>query len=98
MRRRISTLAVTAAMAGGVLFTALPAHAAPTAGQAVMAARGGAVTVDIREMQKQVAELRARADRQDRAGNHAGAKRTRAQADALQRRIQQFIDAENNMG
>ncbi|MGW0551677.1 hypothetical protein [Streptomyces altiplanensis] len=96
MLRRISTLAVTAAMTGGVLLTALPAHAATT-GQQTVAARGGAITVNIEELRKQSADLKAKARKLDRMGEPEAAKRARAQAAAIDRRIKQFIDAENNM-
>ncbi|MFJ9414459.1 hypothetical protein ACIRPT_09855 [Streptomyces sp. NPDC101227] len=96
MRRRISALAVTATMAGGLLFTALPAHAATTdTGRQGVAARG-AVTVNIEELRQQSAELKAQAARLDRDGRHAEAKRKRDEANALDRKIQAYIDAENN--
>ncbi|MGX1880730.1 hypothetical protein [Streptomyces sp. NPDC055287] len=97
MLRRISTIAVTAAMTGGVLFAALPAHAAPSTGQQTMAARGGAITVNINELRQQSADLKTKAEKLDRLGEREAAKRARAQAAAIDRRIQQFIDAENNM-
>ncbi|MET9508230.1 hypothetical protein ABZX62_07070 [Streptomyces flavidovirens] len=97
MLRRISTIAVTAAMTGGVLFAALPAHAATATGQQAMAARGGGITVNIEELRKQSAELKAKAKKLDRMGEPEAAKRARAQAAAIDRRIQQLIDAENNM-
>ncbi|MFI9050107.1 hypothetical protein [Streptomyces sp. NPDC053427] len=96
MRRRISTLAVTAAMAGGILFTALPAHAATTVAGGQSVAARGAVTVNIEELRQQSAELKAKAARLERDGHHAEAKRTRDQANALDRKIQAYIDAENN--
>ncbi|OEJ29258.1 hypothetical protein AR457_06635 [Streptomyces agglomeratus] len=97
MLRRISTIAVTAAMTGGVLLTALPAHAATTAGVHTMAARGGGITVNIEELRKQSADLKAKAAQLDRMGEPAAAKRARAQAAAIDRRIKQLIDAENNV-
>ncbi|MBT2487339.1 hypothetical protein J7E96_02045 [Streptomyces sp. ISL-96] len=97
MLRRISTMAVTAALTGGVLFAALPAHAAATTGQQTMAARGGAITVNIEELRKQSADLKQKAKQLDRLGEREAANRARAQAAAVDRRIKQLIDAENNM-
>ncbi|MGW7051926.1 hypothetical protein [Streptomyces sp. NPDC054887] len=99
MLRRISTLAVTAAMAGGVLFTALPAHAAPAAGSQSVTAKAarGSITVNIRELQQQSRDLKDKANQLDRLGAHAEAKRCRAQAAAIDKRIKQLQDAENGV-
>ncbi|WP_434595644.1 hypothetical protein [Streptomyces sp. A5-4] len=94
MRRRISTLAVTAAMAGGVLFAALPVT---TATAAPAAARGGSISVNIPQLRQQSADLKAKANRLDRDGAHAAAKRARAEAAAIDRKIQAYLDAEENM-
>ncbi|MGX1884935.1 hypothetical protein [Streptomyces sp. NPDC055287] len=91
---------MTAAMTGGVLFTALPAHAAPAGGQqsvAGMSARG-AIKVNIAELQQQSHDLKNKARQLDGLGAHAEAQRCRAQAAAIDRRIQQYIDSENNAG
>ncbi|MFI0737307.1 hypothetical protein ACH4PU_04205 [Streptomyces sp. NPDC021100] len=85
--RRMSTLVVTAAMAAGVVFTALPAQSAAAAG----------VTCNVPEMHQQVARLRDRANSLDHSGYHDAARNTRSEADALQRRMQWCIDAENNL-
>lgn len=97
MRRSISTVAVTVAMAGGVLFTALPAQAVTTTGQQTMAARGGAITVNINQLRQQSADLKAKANRLEREGEYAAAKRCRVEAAAIDRRIKAYLDAENNM-
>ncbi|MFD5101500.1 hypothetical protein [Streptomyces albidochromogenes] len=97
MLRRISTIAVTAAMTGGALCAALPAHAAPAAGQQTMSARGGGITVNIEELRRQSAELKSRAAQLERLGERQAAQRARAQAAAIDRRVQQLIDAENNV-
>ncbi|MBT2506461.1 hypothetical protein J7I98_11240 [Streptomyces sp. ISL-98] len=97
MRRRISALAVTAAIAGGVLFAVVPAQAATTTGQQTMAARAGGIHVNIDELRQQSAELKAKANRLENDGEYAAASRARAEANAIDRRIQQLIDAENNM-
>ncbi|KAB7843781.1 hypothetical protein [Streptomyces mobaraensis] len=85
--RRMSTLVVTAAMAAGVVFTALPAQSAVASG----------ITCNVAEMHQQITRLRDRANSQDRSGDHSGARNTRAEADALQRRMQWCIDADDNV-
>jgi hypothetical protein len=96
MNRRISAIAVTAAVAGGLLFAALPAQAATaSAGRQGMAA-GHVITVDINQLRQQSAELKAKAARLDHEGEHAAADRARAQARALDKRIKQLLDAEEN--
>ncbi|MFG2093418.1 hypothetical protein [Streptomyces sp. NPDC048612] len=97
MRRRLSALVVTAAVAGGVLCAALPAQAATTTAARTGVAAGGAIHVNIEEMRKQSTNLKAKADRLDRAGKHAEAKRVRAQAYALDRKIKAYLDADENM-
>ncbi|MGW1790325.1 hypothetical protein ACWCO0_34675 [Streptomyces tubercidicus] len=96
MHRRISALAVTAAVAGGVLFAALPAQAATTAAGRQSVAAGGAVQVNIDELRQQSADLKAKAARLDNEGEHAAADRARAEARALDERIQAYLDAEEN--
>ncbi|MDJ0465134.1 hypothetical protein [Streptomyces sp. H27-C3] len=91
---------MTAAMAGSVLFAALPAAtatAAPAAGQQNVAARAGSIRVNIPQLRQQSADLKAKANRLDRDGAHAEAKRARAEAAAIDRRIQAYLDAEENM-
>ncbi|WP_157878853.1 hypothetical protein [Streptomyces sp. CT34] len=96
MRRRISALALTAAMAGGVLLTALPAQAVPVTG--VHAMDSGSTQVAIGRLRQQSERLKAEADRLDGAGDHAGADRDRAQAHAIDEKIQALLDAEHNNG
>ncbi|GAA2606782.1 hypothetical protein [Streptomyces tubercidicus] len=96
MHRRISALAVTAAVAGGVLFAALPAQAATTAAGRQSVAAGGAVQVNIDELRQQSADLKAKAARLDNEGEHGAADRARAEARALDERIQAYLDAEEN--
>ncbi|MGW8555744.1 hypothetical protein [Streptomyces tubercidicus] len=97
MHRRISALAVTAAVAGGVLFAALPAQAATTAAGRQSVAAGGAVQVNLDEMRQQSADLKTKAARLDNEGEHEAADRARAEARALDKRIQAYVDAEENM-
>ncbi|MEU9111556.1 hypothetical protein AB0D04_07135 [Streptomyces sp. NPDC048483] len=96
MRRRISAFAVTAAMAGGVLFAALPAHAATTTTGGHAAVARGAIQVNIGELRQQSADLKSKAARLDQEGEHAAANRARAEANAIDQKIQAYLDAENN--
>ncbi|MFE6740302.1 hypothetical protein [Streptomyces tubercidicus] len=96
MHRRISALAVTAAVAGGVLFAALPAQAATTAAGRQSVAAGGGIQVNIDELRQQSADLKAKAARLDNEGEHDAAERARAEARALDKRIQAYLDAEEN--
>ncbi|MER6302872.1 hypothetical protein ABT247_25415 [Kitasatospora sp. NPDC001539] len=89
MRRRMSALVLTAALAGGALATAAQVASAQPAAAA-------SIKVDLREMRQQVAELRQKADRLDRAGQRDAARKARAQADALQRRIEQIEKTEQD--
>lgn len=87
-------------MAGSVLFAALPAAtatAAPAAGQQSLAARGGSISVNIPQLRQQSADLKAKAARLERDGAYTEAKRARAQAAAIDRKIQAYLDAEENM-
>lgn len=87
MRRRISALVLTAALAGGALATVAQVATAQPAAAA-------SITVDLNQMRQQVADLRQKANRLDHEGEHAAARKARAQADALQRRIDQIEKAE----
>ncbi|MER7772213.1 hypothetical protein [Kitasatospora sp. NPDC096140] len=87
MRRRISALVLTAALAGGALATVAQVATAQPAAAA-------SITVDLNKMRQQVADLRAKANRLDHEGEHAAARKARAQADALQRRIDQIEKAD----
>ncbi|AJT62072.1 hypothetical protein [Streptomyces chattanoogensis] len=96
MRRRISAFAVTAAMAGGVLFAALPAHAATLTGSHAAVA-GGSIHVNLDELRQQSADLKAKANRLDQDGEHEAAERARAEANAIDNQIKAYEDAENNV-
>ncbi|WP_406193737.1 hypothetical protein OH807_03480 [Kitasatospora sp. NBC_01560] len=56
----------------------------------------GAVRADLPKMRQEVADLRSRAATLDALGEHEAAQRTRARADALQRRIDAIVRAEEN--
>ncbi|GAB7185209.1 hypothetical protein ATKI12_5040 [Kitasatospora sp. Ki12] len=91
MRRRIPALVLTAALAGGALATVAQVATAQPAAAA-------SITVDLNQMRQQVADLRAKANRLDREGERDAARRARAQADALQRRIDQIEKSERESG
>ncbi|WP_405363168.1 hypothetical protein OG535_36965 [Kitasatospora sp. NBC_00085] len=56
----------------------------------------GAVTYDLPKMRQEVADLRSKAAALDRLGEHEAARKARAEADALQRRIDEIVRAEEN--
>ncbi|GAA0411924.1 hypothetical protein [Streptomyces luteireticuli] len=85
MRRRISALAVTAALAGGVLLGTAPVEAS---------AAGHTVTCNYPKMRQEIAQLKAKANRLKHEGEYAAAKRTLAQANAIQRKLNMCEDAE----
>ncbi|MFI1395602.1 hypothetical protein [Streptomyces sp. NPDC020681] len=91
--RRTTTLAITAALAGGLLFAAAPAQAATTAGVRA----SGVIICDYAKMHQEVADLKSKAAKLDRLGEREAAKRARAQADAIQRKIKNCQNAENNL-
>ncbi|MEU4208544.1 hypothetical protein AB0F13_00845 [Streptomyces sp. NPDC026206] len=84
MRRSISALALTAALAGGVVFTALPAQTASAA----------TVTCNTGAMRHDIAALRQKAAKLKQLGEPEAARRANAQADALQHRLNQCIKAD----
>ncbi|MFK8847148.1 hypothetical protein [Streptomyces sp. Ac-502] len=91
MRRRITTLAVSAALAGGVLFAAVPAQAA----QGAVSTRGK-VTCHIGQMSEQVKAHKSKAAKLDARGQHKAADKERAKARAIEKRIKQCQDADKN--
>ncbi|MBH1938245.1 hypothetical protein I5Q34_28975 [Streptomyces sp. AV19] len=86
MRRRISTFAATAVLTGGVLLGSAP----------VQAVAAHAVTCKPAEMQRDIAKLKAKANRLKHEGEYAAAKRTRAQADAIQRKLNACVVGDRN--
>ncbi|MFE7119290.1 hypothetical protein ACFU99_28135 [Streptomyces sp. NPDC057654] len=96
MRRRMSTLAASAVLAGGLLFAAAPAQAATaSADTATMAARGK-VTCNVKKMRAEITALKNKANKYAQMGDKERAKQTRAKANAKQRQLQACIDADNN--
>ncbi|MCX4820675.1 hypothetical protein OG883_12290 [Streptomyces sp. NBC_01142] len=96
MRLRITTLAVTALMAGGFALASAPAQAAPGGTQAVAMA-GGAITCHPEEDRAQAQRTKQAAQRARVAGRIAEANRLNAIANAYLQRAQQCEDAERNM-
>ncbi|MCA6093002.1 hypothetical protein LE181_12625 [Streptomyces sp. SCA3-4] len=85
MRRRISALALTAALAGGVVLTALP----------VQSATAATATCKPSQMRQDIANLRAKAKRMKHEGEPEAARRANAQADAIEKRLNQCLKTEN---
>ncbi|MET7619322.1 hypothetical protein [Streptomyces sp. NPDC005408] len=93
--RRTTTLAVTVAMAGGLLFAAAPAQAATSGTQAV-AMSGGVITCHPEELRQEAAQTERAAQRARAAGRIEEARRLFARADALRAKAKQCEDADNN--
>ncbi|MEV6976028.1 hypothetical protein [Kitasatospora sp. NPDC093806] len=91
MRRRIPALILTAALAGGALATVAQVATAQPAAAA-------SITVNINQLRQQVDDLRRKASVMDHYGAYDEARKARAQADAIQRRINQLEKAEREAG
>ncbi|MET9951208.1 hypothetical protein ABZ135_06600 [Streptomyces sp. NPDC006339] len=89
LRRTLTALAATTLLAGGLLLG--QTAAAPSA-----EAAGKTTTCHVEDMRKQSRDLRAKAAKLKRLGATTEARRVLAQADALDRRIQNCIDADND--
>ncbi|MFF9769896.1 hypothetical protein ACF1GT_25455 [Streptomyces sp. NPDC014636] len=94
MTKRISALAVSAAIAGGFLLTSVPAHAAPAAGQVAVSARA-TVTCDQSQMHQQIANLKSKAAKLKQLGETAAARKALADAAAVQKRLDACVKAED---
>ncbi|MFI8962156.1 hypothetical protein ACIGO8_08575 [Streptomyces sp. NPDC053493] len=90
LRRALSALAATTLLAGGLLLG--QTVTAPTA----RAATAATITCDIPKMRQQSHELRVKAAKLKQLGAREEARKVSAQADALDRRIQNCIDADEN--
>ncbi|MFF5970886.1 hypothetical protein ACFY7C_05100 [Streptomyces sp. NPDC012769] len=88
LRRTLTALAATTLLAGGLLLG--QAVTAPTA-----QAAGKVGTCHVEDMRKQSRDLRDKAAKLKRLGATAEARRVNAQADALDRRIRNCIDGDN---
>ncbi|MFB8236943.1 hypothetical protein ACFC58_10380 [Kitasatospora purpeofusca] len=92
MRRRIPALVLTAVLAGGGFATvAQVATAQP-------AAAAGSIKVNINQLRQQVSDLRQKAATLDHYGMYAEAAKARAEANAIQRRIDQLEKSERESG
>ncbi|MGW6913817.1 hypothetical protein ACWGB8_08350 [Kitasatospora sp. NPDC054939] len=89
--RSLSGALLAAALVGGLPAAAAPAHAADPR------AAGHRTDCDERELGNRIADLRAKAQRLRHEGEHEAARRTEAQADALQRRLDSCRAAEENV-
>ncbi|MEV4945315.1 hypothetical protein [Streptomyces sp. NPDC053755] len=89
-RRTLTALTMTTLLAGGLLLG--QTAAAPDAS----AAGGKKVVCEVDKMRQQSHSLRARAARLQRLGATAEARKARAQADALDRRVRACVDADGN--
>ncbi|MEV6399357.1 hypothetical protein AB0M39_31990 [Streptomyces sp. NPDC051907] len=87
MRRRITTLAVTALMAGGLALASAPAQAAPA---------GGMITCNPAQLRVDAAKTRQAAERAKVAGRYQEWRHGIAVSNALLARAQQCEDSENN--
>ncbi|MET9403200.1 hypothetical protein [Kitasatospora sp. NPDC002965] len=81
---------------GGAVCAVQPEKEAPAEG-APARMSSAAVTYDLPAMRQQVAELRQKAVALDLLGEHAAAREARAQADALQRRIDRIVEVEERV-
>ncbi|MEU6236562.1 hypothetical protein [Kitasatospora sp. NPDC047058] len=96
MRRRISALTVSAALAGGLLLAAAPAQAAP-AEAAPAAVAQAAIKVNIPELQAQAAKLRREAQRLRSQGHFREANVVDARAAAIEAQVRRYLDCERSV-
>ncbi|ARZ65699.1 hypothetical protein M1P56_17455 [Streptomyces sp. HU2014] len=95
MSRRISALAASAALAGGLLFTAVPAHAATSGDAAAVTARA-AITCNKTELRKKIKDLTDLANKNKRLGNPEIAKKKFAEAAAMKKQLAACIKADKD--
>ncbi|GAA2808249.1 hypothetical protein GCM10010505_38130 [Kitasatospora aburaviensis] len=99
MLRRMSALAVSTVVAGGLLLAAAPAQAAPAATQSGVqaVAAAGSVTVNIQELRQQVAKLRQQAATLRHVGLYREADKVDARANAIEAQIKRYLDCERSV-
>ncbi|MEU2063060.1 hypothetical protein [Streptomyces sp. NPDC013455] len=95
MTNRISALAVSVAIAGGLLVTSAPAHATMPAGRHAVVAKAS-ITCNKTELRRQIAALKDKAAKLKQLGETEAARRALADANALQRKLDACIKAEND--
>ncbi|MDH6568740.1 enoyl reductase-like protein [Streptomyces sp. SAI-117] len=93
MTKRISALAVSAAIVGGLFLTSVPAQAAPSAGEVSIKA---SVTCNKSQMRQQIASLKTKAAKLKQLGENAAARKALSDATALQRKLDACIKAEED--
>ncbi|MFD9222593.1 hypothetical protein ACFWDI_21845 [Streptomyces sp. NPDC060064] len=96
--RRTTMLAVTTAMAGGLLFAAAPAQAAGTGTESAVSAVSarGVITCNPAELRQEAAKTEQAAERARAARKIEEYRRLHATANALRAKAQQCEDADNN--
>ncbi|MEW2510394.1 hypothetical protein [Streptomyces sp. NPDC046870] len=95
MTKRLSALAVSAAVVGGFLFTSVPAHAATPAGRGAVTAKA-TVTCNKNQMRQQIAALKDKAARLKQLGETAAARKALNEAAAIQRKLDACIKADED--
>ncbi|MFD5016695.1 hypothetical protein [Streptomyces chartreusis] len=95
MTKRMSALAVSAAVIGGFFVTSMPAQAATPAGQSVASAKA-AVTCNQGQLRQQIAGLKSKAAKLKQLGETAAARKALSDAAALQRKLDACIKADND--
>lgn len=95
MIKRMSALAVSAAVLGGFFITSVPAQAAVLAGQGVVSAKA-AITCNPAQMRQQIAKLKNKAEQLKQLGEPAAAKKALRDAAALQKKLDACIKADDD--
>ncbi|QTD95884.1 hypothetical protein [Streptomyces cyanogenus] len=95
MTKRFSALAVSAAIAGGLLFASVPAHAAGSAHSGAVLAKA-TITCNRSQMRQQIAALKEKAAKLKQLGEPEAARKALSDAAALQRKLDACIKAEDN--
>ncbi|POX58044.1 hypothetical protein C3492_39955 [Streptomyces sp. Ru62] len=95
MTKRLSALAVSAAVVGGFLITSVPAHAATPAGRGAVSTKA-AITCNKNQMRQQIAALKDKAARLKQLGETAAAKKALSEAAAIQKKLDACIKADED--
>ncbi|WP_327674021.1 hypothetical protein [Kitasatospora sp. NBC_00458] len=88
MRRRMSALAATAVLAGGLLLSVAPAQSASAA---------GSISVNVEELRVQAQKLHTQANKLRQQGHYQEANVAEARARSLDAYIQRLLDCERNV-
>ncbi|TXS53145.1 hypothetical protein EAO75_02620 [Streptomyces sp. uw30] len=95
MTKRISALAVSAAIVGGLFITSAPVHAATSAGQGAFSAKA-AVTCNPNQLGQQIANLKRKAAQLKQLGETAAARKALNDAAALQKRLDACVKGDED--